>query len=116
MRRPPEDVGAGAIALREAALVEQAGAGGDDEMVGIFGPALSPILHTLCQRATGERRQHQRNQYRSHGLFRARTREMIPAVGIQSSVLTLTIVSVIPGPAQQKPGIPQPSRLDSGLK
>ena len=31
------------------------------------------------------------------------------------SVLTLTIVSVIPGPAQQEPGILSPSPLDSGF-
>ena len=43
-----------------------------------------------------------------------------PAGGLRridgrSSVLTLTIVSVIPGPAQQEPGILLPSPLDSGF-
>ena len=30
----------------------------------------------------------------------------------KANVLTLTIASVIPGPAQQEPGISQPSPLD----
>jgi len=32
-----------------------------------------------------------------------------------ASVLTLTIASVIPGPAQQEPGTPHPSPLNSGF-
>ena len=35
--------------------------------------------------------------------------------GVSTSILTLTIASVIPGPAQQEPGISQPSPLDSGF-
>jgi hypothetical protein len=48
---------------------------------------------------------------------RSRTFAMISMGGMasHSSDLTLTIVSVIPGPAQQEPGILSPSPLDSGF-